>query len=620
MQYRQLCNLTIRHAFYKNDQSPDFTILPTPECERLLRDYRLVVKYHTTGLTVMVPIKLEVDQTTQKLKEVPFLSMPESVELSFWLKNNNPALPEFTDFNEIFSGGLIRQPIFSNKDLPDSGKLAVHQMKAFQTDEFAIPENLKSFPIVLKNKPFHEGIDLHIFLSETNRSASEVLESWKLKFDEEERRGFSMEIMGEGTDTLKETSQFERLHPSFHLKYPGTDETEQQVEITYHGREIKPKIEVKQKGGLAGNAFFTIGTNPPQIKIESFPSFQGEEKIFPIWSTILRVWKTSQNSSGVERDNKGFRFKLIDGAGDQPIEIKDFEELKIQEKPEWVLPEIGLNGLRIIYNGGEKIARVKVSKGNINDFQIQNEPIFEITGITENNKPQFFKDGNALVMDVNEQDKSSFKITYPVQPTLPWGVFGQVKTQLKKVFFDSLQEPANIELDVRFEPAKKYWKYYVVSEIASSNAPNAISNIDQINVINSLEDSKSDLSEFFKLTLTDAKGISETLDAVGTNTGMLSEELDRLKEKIKEIEGNLVSNTKLNVHGKKRTLFVSDNKINCKEQYDAQLTLKLVVDEDKDIITNEDGIQPFTLEIPLAPPKNDEVQIIIIKEPEIATT
>lgn len=622
MQYRQLYNLTIRHAFYKNDQSPDFTILPTPECERLLRDYRLVVKYHSTGLKVMVPIKMEVDQTTKKLKEVPFISIPESVELSFWLKNNNPALPIFTDLDDFFSGGLTRQPIFSNKDLPDSGTLDIHQMTAFQTDEFFIPKNQKTFPVILKNKPLNEGIDLHIFLKDTNQTAQDVLDSWESKFDnEEKRKGFSMEIVGDGTDILKETTQFEKLYPPFQLNYPVISP---QVEITYHGKEIKPKIEVKQKAGLVGNALFTIGEKPPQMTIESFPSPQNGKMVLPRWSVILDKWKTFPKSDLIENDNKGFRFKLIDGAGDNHIQVQDFEELKIQETPEWVLPEIGLNGLKIIYNGEEKVARVKVFKGNgVNDFHIQDEPVFEITGITENNKPQFLKAGNALIMDVNQQDEPTFKITYPVQPTLPWGVFGQVKTQLKKVFFDFLEQPTNIEFDVRFEPAKRYWKYYVISEIGSNGTTNDKSNpnIDDIKVIKSLNEGKFKFPDFFikKATATHFKDFNN-FGVLGSNTKMELPELDRLWKKVNEIEANLSLINNPNLNEENRILLVSKQKIPCKEYFDEQLTLELVINKDLDIDEDKGGIQPETFKILLSPPKNDEIQIIKIKEPEIATT
>ncbi|NEP52147.1 MAG: hypothetical protein F6K65_26460 [Moorea sp. SIO3C2] len=88
MRYKQLFELSILHDYYRDKVCPDLSVEPTPECSRVLRGHRLIVKNKVNGIVVIAPVDSE---------HKPWVELAEDLRFTFILKIKNQDFLDFTD-------------------------------------------------------------------------------------------------------------------------------------------------------------------------------------------------------------------------------------------------------------------------------------------------------------------------------------------------------------------------------------------------------------------------------------------------------------------------------------------------------------------------------------------
>ena len=88
MSYRKLFGLDIFHDYYQDRICPDFSIEPTPACEKIIKDHRLILKKKLNGIQVIARFNSE---------GKPWIQLAESLKFTFVLKLNNIKFIDFTD-------------------------------------------------------------------------------------------------------------------------------------------------------------------------------------------------------------------------------------------------------------------------------------------------------------------------------------------------------------------------------------------------------------------------------------------------------------------------------------------------------------------------------------------
>ncbi|EGJ31817.1 MULTISPECIES: hypothetical protein [Moorena] len=88
MLYKQLFELSILHDYYRDKVCPDLSVEPTPECSRVLRGHRLIVKNKVNGIVVIAPVDSE---------HKPWVELAEDLRFTFILKIKNQDFLDFTD-------------------------------------------------------------------------------------------------------------------------------------------------------------------------------------------------------------------------------------------------------------------------------------------------------------------------------------------------------------------------------------------------------------------------------------------------------------------------------------------------------------------------------------------
>jgi hypothetical protein len=91
MRYRPLLNLNVSHAYYADGQCPDFQIEVTPETQRLLNNYRCIVKPFSHGLRILTAVD----------HDTPFIQFRKELIFAFQLVLRNPDFAMFTDLPEM---------------------------------------------------------------------------------------------------------------------------------------------------------------------------------------------------------------------------------------------------------------------------------------------------------------------------------------------------------------------------------------------------------------------------------------------------------------------------------------------------------------------------------------
>lgn len=86
--YQSLCQLQLQHRYYSNGSaSHDFSMQPTPACQRILDQHNILFRQSNNGISLYVAVIPETDPA-ELFQELHI----ETLKLSFWLEITNPLL------------------------------------------------------------------------------------------------------------------------------------------------------------------------------------------------------------------------------------------------------------------------------------------------------------------------------------------------------------------------------------------------------------------------------------------------------------------------------------------------------------------------------------------------
>ncbi|MBE7382963.1 MAG: hypothetical protein F6J95_016295 [Leptolyngbya sp. SIO1E4] len=107
MHYYPYFSLKLFHSYYQQQICPDFTIEPTPVCQRFLQGHRWVLKPSANGLQLLVPL-----ENAQE----PMISLAEAATFTFLLRLKTPAFIAFTQLDPAYQASRSLYT-FSNETL-----------------------------------------------------------------------------------------------------------------------------------------------------------------------------------------------------------------------------------------------------------------------------------------------------------------------------------------------------------------------------------------------------------------------------------------------------------------------------------------------------------------------
>lgn len=136
MPYKELFELSIIHAYYRNQICPDFLIEPTIECNKILSGHRLIVKNKVNGIVVNTPVDAE---------NQPWIELADNLQFSFILKLKNQDFINFTEIDWQPADHVIYQ--FSNAKNPDIESVDL-QITKINLSERKLPRGQNIFGIV----------------------------------------------------------------------------------------------------------------------------------------------------------------------------------------------------------------------------------------------------------------------------------------------------------------------------------------------------------------------------------------------------------------------------------------------------------------------------------------
>lgn len=263
MQYRALFSLTIRHDYYDSGECPDFTVAPTPECARLLQNYRLLGRPGTEGYRVLASLNRN-DATK------PFFDLPQGLRFSFFLYLNNPKFINFTDLDASYGQNLWGKPVvFFNNALPS-------QTDAFDFEQVNTAGGIKKF--ILSGTP---PPSTTIGTGETNIRITKTL-----KKD-------SLEIVLKNFDSATNTIDIEVKSIEtgvFEVSYPLMPNTLKAGELLQLHTE---KFDMEAGGLKDGKRLFSLGKNAK-------PGTTTDKITLESSTAALTSFSADKNSIGVD--------------------------------------------------------------------------------------------------------------------------------------------------------------------------------------------------------------------------------------------------------------------------------------------------------------------------------
>lgn len=642
MKYRQLYSLTIRHEYYPNGKCPDFTLIPTPECERVIRDFRLLVKYFPFGLKVLTPLKeIEVaGQDGSKTKKiVPFLDIPESVKFSFWMKSDNPDFGAFTDLDKTFSGNSIVNPIFHMQGLPSlgvnisspktielapsgeySGRIPTVASNASSLDSFLrvnYEGERSSSQVIIKREDIPGAthakfdalsqagqliIDIGRAQSSINLfSVETLLAEWEKHLEDSGAGadgGFSFKLieldaLSEGAPHVLISNNEQKtygLNSEYTAQLPA-DNPDHFLSVKYTGAAPNaeaPRVVIKSETPPGTQA---VGLN---VNGSIFTISVGADADSVSTSAVAKAWKNNFSPGD-------FFLELFSA------DVLRVKELEAFQTDRFVVPENLPDNITIF----SVILKNKPFKrpGDLSlDFKLEGPPEVTID--------HFKTEPNVMAFAAGQQYGKPINLTYPVRPALPWGVFGRADIHPKVAFDDLSLNTPDADLFIQFRSKAFYWKYYVVSEIGFDNTTPVSAPKQEVKLGENV-DKVLDIPFFLEQFESDVLDSNSLVANSDIEKGLEPSEFARLITQLKEIESNLEKATGMTLKTKTRHLLVSKEKIISQKEYEDRLILKLDK-SDLDVDKNMAGVQPFKLDVSLRPPKNDEVQVVLIKKPALA--
>ena len=143
MKYLPLLNVYLTHTYHADGRCPDFRIEPTSETQRLLDNYRCVLKPLPDGIRVLTAVDDHGD---------PFIGMRKGTTLAFRLRLQNPDFALFTDLTEFAKAAA---PVYTNDQVsagaPVRLKLASHQ--AWSTEHMVVRQPSTEDSFTLSGRP-----------------------------------------------------------------------------------------------------------------------------------------------------------------------------------------------------------------------------------------------------------------------------------------------------------------------------------------------------------------------------------------------------------------------------------------------------------------------------------
>lgn len=634
MRYRQLYIITVKHPYYQNGQSPDFSLIPTAECEQLLRNFRLIAKPSAFGLQILVPTVDRDLLNNGIITEVPFLPIPEGSLFSFLMRSDNPAFPTFTDLPATFGEKAIAHPIFNNVGMDSFGGLGVRDLEVTQSEKIVLPEDSDTdiVHIPLHFNPLGGRAEL-LVQDFSEKTIDQVLEDWSAWVGEQQNDPEDFDLQASAEDTTQVLPGLPgplKLRRPYRLPFP---EDNPQIIVSYYGGAGSPKMIIVEGPNTARNNTpnFKIAPDQLLLTIERNSRIQGEGTK---WSNIWEEWKKRQVS-----ENHSFRLELVPaGDVDAEVPLMEIEQpLLRQDIMELIIPDLGANGIRVVYSGH----RTDVRLGQLNS-QENNAPFlsrdgvpFELGNLPSTAFRGYREDGNSIELDTRTLTSDEFVLSYPIKAQPPSGIFGRVDIHTLPFLSDFSDLSVSREFRIDLQPIRFYWKYYLIQEIGLSNTRIVVGQDNQPteeekieankDVILSAQPNPTFAAEFFVEQISVSNAAVLTTDTVKNRLGnnikesdrtnpISTEDLDRLWSQILEVEAGLVEDASMQAQN--RFLVISRTKRVFQEQSANRLTLSLSKD---DIDPVKADNQPFSLsDLVLMPPQKDELQVIRIKKPVLA--
>jgi hypothetical protein len=157
MKYAPLISINLIHGFYTKGKSPDFQLIPTPDCRQILKKHRLMWREKRSSWQLITALneleekeqeEKEEEQDKKDKKEPPLYPLKKDTILRFYLKPINPKAVQFTAFPAGFTIDKAHAGLeflhFTNADGADLVPNKYHHEHT-ETFEVAIPSAKESF-------------------------------------------------------------------------------------------------------------------------------------------------------------------------------------------------------------------------------------------------------------------------------------------------------------------------------------------------------------------------------------------------------------------------------------------------------------------------------------------
>lgn len=102
MKYLPLFSVNVKHDYYADGECPDFSIIPSNDTTTLLKNQRGLVKYHPSGIRVL----LAMDE-----QQAPIIPLAKETTFTFLLRLQNADFPLFTDLSTLPHNAT---PVYTN--------------------------------------------------------------------------------------------------------------------------------------------------------------------------------------------------------------------------------------------------------------------------------------------------------------------------------------------------------------------------------------------------------------------------------------------------------------------------------------------------------------------------
>lgn len=143
MKYLPIFTLYLNHAYYADQRCSDFRLAPTPATQRLLDNFRCILKPFPNGIRIL---------TTVADDGAPLIPLQKGMTFAFqlWLQNANFAL--FTDLTELAG---IAAPVYTNDQVSagDPVELTLVSRQAWATERFTVRQPNKAEVFALSGRP-----------------------------------------------------------------------------------------------------------------------------------------------------------------------------------------------------------------------------------------------------------------------------------------------------------------------------------------------------------------------------------------------------------------------------------------------------------------------------------